>query len=146
LRGNFEALGRRDAGFYGKGMYFTLDLEYAMQYVSDDTQVVMVVAVMLGNVHPVTDLSRFGLALLTGADTHAVAVARDPQANRNPLEPFPSGVDPEASFLPVVHPDRWHLLDSQRGELFTELVKAENAQILPLAALTLSERSRSALP
>ena len=52
----FAALSPRDSGFFGRGMYFTLDLEYAVDhYCKDGSAVVMCCDVVVGNVYPVIE-------------------------------------------------------------------------------------------
>jgi hypothetical protein len=57
LLGGFANLGKRDVGFYGSGIYVTLDLDYCMEYATDKrgSTPVIVCAFVMGVAFPVVE-------------------------------------------------------------------------------------------
>ena len=79
--GGFSTVATLDDGFFGKGMYFTNSLDYALFYATPqkgpipENLVVVLTLVVPGNVYPVTeahkaDGNQFGKPCVTGYQSH----------------------------------------------------------------------------
>ena len=85
LKGGFADLASVDAGYYGHGSYFTLDLPYALSHYakpdSNSCQHVLVCAIVWGNAYPVIEMpdpvlpdSLYGKPCVPRHDAHVVCV------------------------------------------------------------------------
>ena len=123
LLGGFANLGKRDAGFYGSGIYVTLDLDYCMQYASDarGSTPVIVCAFVMGVAFPIVESPKnpngFLGKPLVKADTHLVVVSR---------------IDDTSEPVPF---ESW-----ESTRTCTELVAQNDAQVLPLGYMMLSKK------
>eukprot|EP00457_Paulinella_chromatophora_P000567 gb/GEZN01000567.1/.p1 GENE.gb/GEZN01000567.1/~~gb/GEZN01000567.1/.p1 ORF type:complete len:1268 (-),score=185.79 gb/GEZN01000567.1/:244-4047(-) len=132
LRGGFVALSKLDQGFFGKGIYLTHSLEYAIAYAqladlkSKDVVTILVCAVVFGNPFPVIGCDRVeGQGVANGKyDSHVVAVKQELPGSSN--------------FFTTQPPQ--NPADAARNGCFSEVVIFDISQILPLASLTLMSR------
>lgn len=118
----FAALSSIDAGFYGKGIYFTTQAMYSLPYISGQSPVIIVSWIIPGNIYPVTEhhkssQSLMGSALKPGYNAHFVAT-----------EPGGAIAQPLDSAL-----------------IFDELVIAQESQIVPAFILNLEKATTSSL-
>lgn len=66
---------RRNKGWFGDGVYFTTDLDYARAY-AQKTGIVLVCNILLFQPYPVTDSHKFyGKPIMGGCDAHVVCKA-----------------------------------------------------------------------
>jgi len=83
LRTGFVALSSVDAGFYGKGTYFSSYSEYALPYTQFGTNPCFIIAFIIpGNVYPVSEQhdsenSLMGAALKPGYNSHYVVTKKN---------------------------------------------------------------------
>uniref|UniRef100_A0A7S4BV58 non-specific serine/threonine protein kinase n=1 Tax=Chrysotila carterae TaxID=13221 RepID=A0A7S4BV58_CHRCT len=140
LRGNFAVLQRLDAGYYGQGIYLTLDADYAVEAygrtVHQQEQVpLLVCAVAVGNMLPVVEMPRspegfMGKAMVGRADAHVSVVSL--------------GVDPfdetEKEWYVPAPFEEW---DAART--YTEIVVKDDSQVLPLGYLMVTPSDASDL-
>jgi hypothetical protein len=83
-RGGFAALATTDDGFFGRGVYFTSSVEYAVNVYSPKNRLVLLSWVAMGNVFPVIydDMAKLvGKSHYKNYDTHYVLVASDNPSN-----------------------------------------------------------------
>eukprot|EP01126_Amoeba_proteus_P061982 TRINITY_DN8369_c0_g1_i23.p1 TRINITY_DN8369_c0_g1~~TRINITY_DN8369_c0_g1_i23.p1 ORF type:complete len:298 (-),score=80.97 TRINITY_DN8369_c0_g1_i23:128-925(-) len=79
----FAILSSLDAGWYGKGIYFTTYVKYCLPYFSNRKDPAIIISfVVLGNVYPVievpnTEDSLMGSALKAGYNSHFITVSAD---------------------------------------------------------------------
>jgi len=71
-----------DAGWYGKGIYFSTYATYCLPYLKSGSPAIIVVCVMPGNPHPIienkTDPNNFnGAALKHGCQSHYILTTKD---------------------------------------------------------------------
>lgn len=127
--GGFANLGKRDAGFYGSGIYVTLDLDYCLsQYATGPTGAsapLIVCALAVGVAYPVVEhpngpSSFLGKPIVNKADTHIIIV---------------SHAGPDGWWYPC-SADRWG-----QERTFTELVAQNDSQVLPLGYLMVSPKA-----
>ena len=125
LQGNFGNLQKLDDGYFGKGIYFTLDAEYAIEaygrelFEQYDAVPLLVSVIVVSGALPVIELpdpsdptSYLGQPLVGGADSHVAVVAKD---DRGEFVPCPSA--------------QW---SSEGVSTYTEFVLRHEAQVLPL--------------
>ena len=117
LRGDFAALQKIDTGYYGAGLYFTPDLDYALKYArakflrlnelksdadafsglgldADQTyRVVLACDVQYGNPFPTTSTAFADRPLVSGHDAHVAVVKYPLQADLGDAKPFESHVE-----------------------------------------------------
>jgi len=124
LLGGFANLGKRDAGFYGSGIYVTLDLDYCMEYATEKrgSTPVIVCAFVMGVAFPVVESPKnsngfLGKPLVNKADTHLVVVSRSDGASE-PIQ-FESWASTRTC---------------------TELVAQNDSQVLPLGYMMLTKK------
>lgn len=127
LKGNFANLQKLDAGFFGSGIYATLDADYAIAEYGNRAYGLSVVplivcAVVMGNPFPVVESpdepkNYLGAAIRSKADAHVAVVVRDAAAHGGADDPLPC------------RPELWDQMPVK-----TEVVLNES-QVLPLAVL-----------
>jgi len=123
----FVALSKLDSGYYGKGVYFTTSVQYALPYfATKSSPVVIICLVISGNAYPVIEhpdeeKSFMGAALSPGYHSHYVLTRKDGY----PCYKIMSGYDEE--------------------QFFDELVIEQEAAILPFYYLKVSRENLSTL-
>ena len=134
LKGGFAVLASHDAGFYGQGIYLSLDAEYSIeQYglhprqrnLSGDVPL-LVCATICGNPFPIVEMPQsqgtrgfLGRPIEPKADAHVAIVALGIDA-REPLKE------------PWWYPCRPELYSDPTRTTYTEIVVREASQVLPL--------------
>jgi len=79
----FAALSATDAGFFGKGIYFTSSCKYALPYTQFGSQPCLLISLINpGNVYPViehhkSDYSLMGTAITPGYNSHYICTSKD---------------------------------------------------------------------
>mmetsp|Transcript_30339 Transcript_30339/g.61080 ORF Transcript_30339/g.61080 Transcript_30339/m.61080 type:complete len:505 (+) Transcript_30339:3-1517(+) len=78
----FAQLSTLDPGWYGQGLYFSFELDYATTYAKGEAKCVLVCEVAVGNIYPVTEhhertSSLMGRPPVPKYDAHLVLVKRD---------------------------------------------------------------------
>ena len=135
-----DVLAKKDAGFYGQGIYLALEAEYSIeQYgmhpsvhgLTNEPVPLLVCATVCGNTFPVVEMPSgeqtfLGKPIVPKADSHAAIVALGVDANR-PLE------------RPWWYPCRPDEL-THRAPTYTELVVREASQVLPLGCIVLKKK------
>jgi len=124
----FVALAQLDSGYYGKGIYFTTSVQYALPYfISKEFPTVIVCLVISGNAYPVIEHpynsknTLIGAALMPGYQSHYVITRKNG---------FPST----------------KILTGAPGEEFyDEIVIEQEASILPFYLLKISKTNFKAL-
>jgi len=101
----FVSLSSLDAGYYGKGIYFTTNAAYAYPYFSAHENPAIVIAFVIpGNVYPVIESanSLLGQPLFPGYNSHYVLTNRDGSVWNGVGQPYDELViDQEAQVIPV---------------------------------------------
>ena len=151
--GGFAVLSQLDAGFFGQGIYLTLDAEYCIsEYgvnVYQQTVVpLLVCAVVIGNAFPVVEMpcvptppdgapadaptgGYLGSAIVGKAHAHLAVVAK----RRDPHDPVG-----EEYFYPCA-PAEW-----SARRTYTELVVRDASQVLPLGYLMVAPQHLAPAP
>ncbi len=89
----FATLSSLDAGFYGKGIYFTTSLLYTLPYcMGKRTPAVIISYTNMGHVCPVTERMT-GQALKNGYNSHYVLTCRDGNIHSDKLKFYEDGCD-----------------------------------------------------
>eukprot|EP01123_Difflugia_compressa_P015883 TRINITY_DN9294_c0_g1_i1.p1 TRINITY_DN9294_c0_g1~~TRINITY_DN9294_c0_g1_i1.p1 ORF type:complete len:313 (-),score=49.00 TRINITY_DN9294_c0_g1_i1:47-934(-) len=121
----FAALSTLDAGYYGKGIYFTESGLYAVPYFGIRRDPAIIISYIIpGNPYPTTEHragedSLLGSALMNGHMSHFVVVRK----NGNPIRSIPNTGD----------------------EFFYEIVIGQEAQIVPAFVLAIGKPGLSEL-
>lgn len=109
----FSALSSLDAGYYGRGMYFTSDVRYALPYCATKARPCVLLCLAIpGNAYPVIegpkdDDALVGVPVRSGYQSHYVLTTRDGQPCRQRV--------------------------GAGGEFFDELVLDQEAQVVAVA-------------
>ena len=137
MQGGFAILGTRDDGYYGQGIYVTLDAEYAIEEYGRrqgrQTRMALVVcAVIVGSIYPVVEMPSgpggfLGGPLTPRADTHVAVVA------------WGKGAAPGSPAWLPCPPERW---EEARRKTYTELVLRYESQLLPLGYMMVQAAAR----
>lgn len=110
-KSGFAQLAALDLGWYGQGLYFTFDLEYARQYAVEKNPkapCLLVCDVALGNVYPVTER----------ADGHHSLLGKPPVPRYD-------------AHMVVVQPRSGHVCGATEAGSVTELVLFDSFAVLP---------------
>eukprot|EP01126_Amoeba_proteus_P048719 TRINITY_DN5652_c0_g1_i7.p1 TRINITY_DN5652_c0_g1~~TRINITY_DN5652_c0_g1_i7.p1 ORF type:complete len:321 (+),score=61.90 TRINITY_DN5652_c0_g1_i7:897-1859(+) len=111
----FAALSSLDAGYYGKGIYFSTYADYSVPYLTAKEQPVIIVSYVLpGNIYPVTEQHNgpnalTGTAMKNGHQSHYVVTSYD------------GLISPVVEQQPNV----------AENDIFDEIVISQESQILP---------------
>jgi len=125
---SFVALARGDAGYYGKGLYFTTSAKYALPYfASKQKPVVLICYVITGNAYPVIEHPRakntlMGTALVPNFHSHYVLCRID----GNPIPRIMDKAEDET-------------------EYFDEIVIEQESNVLPFYLVKISMQNLSKL-
>jgi len=112
----FAALSSLDAGYFGKGIYFTSSCQYSAPYTQFGELPCMILALIIpGNIYPVIeqhkgDYSLMGNAITPGCNSHYVRTHKDGSCVSQP-----------------------------ENKSFDELIMEQEAQIVPIAILELDQ-------
>lgn len=112
----FAALSSLDAGYYGKGIYFTTHLLYTLPYCGAKRNPAIIISYLnMGNIYPVTEdhkgsKSLLGTALKSGYNSHYIMTNKD-------------------GFI------------YDKGDICDEIVVSQESQILPAFIITLDPES-----
>eukprot|EP01126_Amoeba_proteus_P048717 TRINITY_DN5652_c0_g1_i3.p1 TRINITY_DN5652_c0_g1~~TRINITY_DN5652_c0_g1_i3.p1 ORF type:complete len:808 (+),score=144.64 TRINITY_DN5652_c0_g1_i3:2222-4645(+) len=112
----FAALSSLDAGYYGKGIYFSTYADYSVPYLTTKEKPVMIISFVLpGNIYPVTEKhcspnALIGAAMKNGHQSHYVLTNYD------------------GLISPVVVEQQTNVAEK---DIFDEIVISQEAQILP---------------
>ena len=127
LGGNFAILASLDDGYFGQGIYVTLDAEYAIEEYGrrqhgQDCVALLVCAIIVGSAYPVVEMPNgpggfLGRALVPKADAHVAVVGWHAD---------------DANWLPCDHTE-W-----AGQQTYTELVVRDESQVLPLGYVMVS--------
>jgi hypothetical protein len=124
IQSNFVALSKLDSGYYGKGIYFTSSVEYALPYfATKPNPTVIICLVISGNAYPVIEhptksgKGLSGAALMPGYNSHYVLTRK----NGFPCSKITSGKPGE--------------------EFYDEIVIEQEASILPFYLLKISRNN-----
>jgi len=118
--GGFVALSTTDDGYYGKGIYFTTSANYTVPYFKQHEHPAIIICLVIpGNPYPVIEDPRNdspirGKAILLGYQSHYVVVTK--------------------SGMPFTINDY-----AENKERYDELVVEQEAQVLPIFILSVSE-------
>jgi len=106
----FAALSSLDAGYFGKGVYFTSSCKYSYPYTKFGPNPCMILSfVNPGNIYPVienhqSDFSLLGSAIIPGYNSHYIRTTKDgcclSQPSNNSFDEFV--MEQEAQIVPVV--------------------------------------------
>lgn len=126
LRTGFAALAKLDPGYFGQGLYFTPDFEYAKNVYAGDAGCVILCALCFGNPfpvieHPSSPESMLGRPCMPRYDAHVAVVKREPGKGK-------------ACFVPAP-PSSYE--EEEASGVFSEIVLFDRGQILPLAVVHL---------
>jgi len=122
----FVALSKLDSGYYGKGIYFTTSVEYALPYFATKSKPTVIICLVIsGNAYPVIehphyDGSFMGTAMTPGYHSHYVLTRKDGY-------PCPK------------------ILYKEKNQFYDELVIEQEASILPFYLLKISTENLSTL-
>jgi len=107
----FAALSATDAGFFGKGIYFTTSCKYAFPYcmIAGDTPCMIVTLLTPGNIYPVNedhkgDKTLLGGAIKPGYNMHYVLTDKDGNCLKTPTDHHFDElvVDQETQIVPIL--------------------------------------------
>eukprot|EP00039_Didymoeca_costata_P021850 m.3116 g.3116 ORF g.3116 m.3116 type:complete len:505 (-) comp2676_c0_seq1:160-1674(-) len=117
----FRVVNNRNDGWFGNGVYFTPDLDYALSYArhTDNTQHAIVIAchMALFNPYPVCDLSMKGKPIKARADAHIAVVRHANTISGNSTVPIP--------------PSQWKCPKNPNGTPVSMEIVIDHVQALP---------------
>lgn len=113
----FANLSTTDAGWYGKGIYFTSYTDYCLPYIASQRNPVIIIAwVIPGNIYPVVDRTLNGAPGKSGYQSHYVRTNA-----------------------------KGDVASAEEARVFNEIVITQEAQILPCAIVSIAPSSLDAM-